>query len=397
MSLRVLHTADWHLGDRLGGLDRFPDQIARLEELMAHAEQHRVDVLLVCGDVLEESRPQRLAPIVSEVARVLQPSIRRGMRCVFLAGNHDSQHTFDLLDGIQRLLADDAGRVHFIGSPALLELTAGGAPAAALVALPYPTAAAYGVDAQVTTLELKRAALEEAVSDRIELLTAQADADVPGVPKLMAGHFLLREAPADTTGVTEVSEAEDVRVDSPRLDRFAYVALGHVHDPTVLSERVRYSGALDRIDFGEAEQSRHAVLVEVSANGSVTQRELPLDPTPMAQFEIGSLADIAEKAELLEDPARTIVKLALRLGREDSASLWLAEARDSFPRLYKPPTLIRLDDPLPALVTGAVESADVGQTVKRFLASELEGDPDRDALLALADELLLAEQAGARE
>ena len=55
MSLRVLHTADWHLGDRLGGLDRFPDQIERLEELMAHAEDNRVDVMLVCGDVLEES------------------------------------------------------------------------------------------------------------------------------------------------------------------------------------------------------------------------------------------------------------------------------------------------------------------------------------------------------
>jgi exonuclease SbcD len=392
MTLRVLHTADWHLGDRLGGLDRFPDQIERLEELMAHAEENRVDVMLVCGDVLEESRPQRLAPIVSEVARLLQPSIERGMRCVFLAGNHDSRHTFDLLEGIQRLIGGDGGRVHFIGSPALLELTAGGKPAAALVALPYPTATAYGVDAQVTTLELKRAALQRAVSDRIELLATQADAELLGVPKLMAGHFLVREAPADTTGVTEVSEAEDVRVESPRLADFAYVALGHVHEPTVISERVRYSGALDRVDFGEAGQPRHAVLVEISGDGSVTQKELALRPTPMAHFDIGTLADIAEKAELLEDRERTIVKLALRLGHADSASLWLAEARDRFPRLFKPPTLIQLDDPQPALITGEVESADVGQTVRKFLAGELEDDPDRDELLALADELL-AEQA----
>lgn len=395
MTLRVLHTADWHLGDRLGGLDRLPDQIARLEELMAHAEKHRVDVLLVCGDVLEESRPQRLAEIVSEVARLLQPSIERGMRCVFLAGNHDSRHTFDLLEGVQRLIADDAGRVHFIGSPALLELTAGGRPAAALVALPYPNATAYGVDTQITTLERKRAALQQAVSDRIELLAAQADSELPGVPKLMAGHFLLREAPAET-GVREVSEIEDVRVESPRLGDFAYVALGHVHEPTVLSERVRYSGALDRVDFGEAEQPRHAVLVEIAEDGGVTQSELPLDPTPMARFETGALADVAEKAELLEDPERTIVKLALRLGREDSASLWLAEARDRFPRLYRPPDLIQLDDPQPALITGDVEHADLGETVRRYLVGELEGDPDRDELLALADELL-AEPARERE
>jgi exonuclease SbcD len=396
MTLRVLHTADWHLGDRLGGLERWPDQLERLEELMAHAERERADVLLVCGDVLEESRPQRLGSIVSELARLLEPSVERGMQCVFLAGNHDSQHTFGLLAGIQRLLAGEAGRVRFVGSPALLGLTAAdGTSAASLVALPYPTAAAYGLDAQAPTLEAKQAALQQAVGTEIERLAAQAGADLPGLPKLMAGHFLLREAPADT-GVREVSELEDVRVDSSRLGDFAYVALGHVHEPAVLSERVRYSGALDRIDFGEAGQARHAVLVEVSGDGAVEQRELALRSTPMEQFDVGSLADLAEKAELLAEPDRTIVKLVLRLGHGDGASLWLAEARERFPRLFKPPTLIQLDDPLPSLVTGEIERADVGHTVREFLAGELEDDPDRDELLALAGELL-DEQARERE
>lgn len=394
MSLRLLHTADWHLGDRLGGLERLPDQLARLEELMAHAEDRRADVLLVCGDVLEEARPQRLAPIVAAIARLLGPSVERGMQCVFLAGNHDSQHTFDLLASLQRLLAGEAGRVHFVGSPALVPLTgADGAPAAALVALPYPTATAYGTDVQAATLESKHAALQAAVADAAERLTAQAGADLPGLPKLIAGHFLVRDAPAATGH--EVAESEDVRVEVPRLSDFAYVALGHVHEPTALSERVRYSGALDRVDFGEAGQPRQAVLVEVAEDGAATQCELALHPTPLEQFEIGAADELAEKAELLEDPERTIVKLVLRLGREDSASLWLAEARERFPRLFRPPETIHLDDPLPALVTGEIERGDVGDTVRDFLADELEGDPDRDELLALAGELL-DEQAGER-
>jgi exonuclease SbcD len=392
MRLRVLHTADWHLGDRLGGMERLPDQLARVEELIAHAETHRADVLLVCGDVLEEARPQRLAPIVSEVARLLGPSVERGMQCVFLAGNHDSQHTFDLLGSLQRLLSGEAGRVHFVGSPALIPLTdAAGTPAASLIALPYPTASAYATDAQPATLEGKHAALQTAVGDAVERLAAQAD---PDLPRLLAGHFLLGSAPADTGH--EVAEAEDIRVEIPHLDDFGYVALGHVHEPRSLSDRVRYSGALDRVDFGEAGQARHAVLVEVPDDGGpAAQRELPLTPTPMAQFDIGSLAELAEKAELLEDPERTIVKLVLRLGREDSASLWLAEARERFPRLFRPPELIQLDDPLPALVTGEIERGDVGETVRGFLTGELEDDPDRDELLALADELL-AERAEER-
>ena len=90
----------------------------------------------------------------------------------------------------------------------------------------------------------------------------------------------------------------------------------------------------------------------------------------------------------------TIVTLVLRLGREDDASLWLAEARERFPRLRRPPELIQLDDPLPSLITGEIEHADVGQTVRRYLSGELAGDPDRDELIALAAELL---DARARE
>ena len=209
--------------------------------------------------------------------------------------------------------------------------------------------------------------------------------ELPDLPKAMAGHFLLREAPA-ATGAREVSEEEDVRVESARLSEFAYVALGHVHEPTVLSERVRYSGALDRIDFGEAGQDRHAVLVEVAGDGGLTQTELALDPTPMERIEVGSLAELSERAQALAEPERTIVTLVLRLGREDDASLWLAEARERFPRLRRPPELIQLDDPLPSLITGEIEHADVGQTVRRYLSGELAGDPDRDELIALAAE-----------
>lgn len=385
MSWRVLHTADWHLGDRLAGLDRLPDQLARLEELVAHAEQSAVDVLLVCGDVLEEARPQRLAPIVSEVARLLGPSLERGMQCVFLRGNHDSPYTFELLSGVQRLIGG-GGAVRFVGSPELVTLRSNGEPAGALVALPYPTADAYGVDPHVATLATKQAALGDAVREEIAKLSDRADADLPGLPKLMAGHFLLREAPA-TTGTREVSENEDVRVESDRLGDFAYVALGHVHQPTALSERVRYSGALDRVDFGEAGEPRGAVLVEISDSGAVTQTDLGLHPTPMERFEIRSLGELGEKTELLEDPERTIVKLVLRVGRGDSASVWLAEARARFARLHEI-DVVTLDDPLPALVTGRPELADVGRTVRDYLTRELEGDPDRDELLALADAML---------
>jgi DNA repair protein SbcD/Mre11 len=394
LTLRILHTADWHLGDRLGGLDRLPDQLARLSELVAHAEERAADALLVCGDVLEERRPERLATIVSRLADLLAPSVERGMQCVFLAGNHDSSHTFELLSGVRQLLGEQhAARVQFVSEPALVPLRVGGETAAAVVALPYPTAAAYALSGELRSVEDKRVALSDAVTDSSERLSARASREHPGVPVLMAGHFLLRHVEAPT-GLREVPESEDVHVEGAPLEHFAYVALGHVHQPLVLDERIRYSGALDRVDFAEAGEPRHVVLAELDDAGGLQLEELPLHPTPMERFDIGALGEIAERAQAIEEPARTIVKLALRLERSDVASLWLAEARRSFPHLFAPVDIIRLDEPDPSVLTGAIEQASPPQTVRAFLADQLADDPDRETLLAMAEELLGEEGLG---
>ena len=396
LTLRILHTADWHLGDRLGSLDRLPDQLARLGELIAHAEDRGADALVVCGDVLEEPRPEQLAAIISQLAELLAPSIERGMQCIFLAGNHDSVHTFELLKGIQDLLgAEQAARVHFVSRPALVPLTAGGENAATLAALPYPSPGSYRLRSDPRSVEEKRTALRDAVAATIEELSRQAAVEYPGIPRLMAGHFLLREVAAKT-GAREVAETEDIRVESALLDDFAYVALGHVHQPVTLSEHIRYSGSLDRVDFGEATEPRHVVLAEIDDDGGLTLEELPLDATPMRRFEIGAIGDLAEKAQMIDDSerARTIVKLELRLDRNDSASLWLAEARENFPRLFQPVDIIRLDEADPPVLTGEVEQASTAQTVRAFVSDQLADDPDRATLLELVEEILGEEGLG---
>lgn len=388
MSLRILHTADWHLGDRLASQDRLPDQLARLVEVGSQLDEHAVDVLLVCGDVLEETRPGRLVEIFEALARLLAPRIERGLQCVFLAGNHDSEHTFPLLTSVQALLGPDAAaRVWFVADPRLIPLAGREGDRAALLALPFPTATRYRVDSGAfASVEEKQAALGQAVGAAVERLSVEADAELPDLPRILAGHFLVADVPA-LTGARELSEGEDLRLEPQPLDRFAYVALGHVHVPTALDERMRYSGALERMDFGEREEDRQTLLVEVDSSG-VTVAPLALDATPLRQLEIGSLDELDEQAELLQQPERTIVKLVLRLGPGDSPSEWLVAARRRFPRLHDTPQIIRLDEPAPSLVTGGVDRVDVAGTLRGFLAAELADDPDRDDLLALANRLL---------
>jgi DNA repair protein SbcD/Mre11 len=393
MGLRILHTADWHLGDRLASQDRLPDQLARLVELGAQLDEHAVDVLLVCGDVLEETRPSRLVEIFEALAALLAPRIERGLQCVFLAGNHDSEHTFPLLTSVQALLGPDAAaRVSFVAEPRPLALAGRDGDRAALLALPFPTASRYRLDAGgFASVERKQAALGDAVGEAIERLGRAADAELPGLPQVLAGHFLVADVPA-LTGARELSEGEDVRLGQGPLERFAYVALGHVHTPLAPAPNMRYSGALERMDFGERDEDRETLLVDVDPTGACAVTALPLDATPLRQLEIGSLAELDEQAEVLDQPERTIVKLVMRLRPEDSPSEWLAAARRRFARLHDAPQIIRLDDPLPSLVTGGIDRVDVAGTLRGYLDSELADDPDRDDLLALADRLLADEE-----
>jgi DNA repair protein SbcD/Mre11 len=393
MSLRILHTADWHLGDRLASQDRLPDQLARLDEIGTQLDEHGVDVLLVCGDVVEETRPGRLVEIFEALAQLLAPRIERGLQCVFLAGNLDSEHTFPLLTSVQALLGPQAAaRVWFVAEPRLIALENGDGDRAALLALPFPTATRYGLDgATLSSVEEKQAVLGQAVAAAIERLSVQADTELEDLPKVLAGHFLVADAPA-LTGVRELSESEDVRLEPHLLERFDYVALGHVHAPRALDERMRYSGALERMDFGERDEDRQTLLVELDPP-AVSVTPLALDPTPLRQLEVGSLADLDEQAQLLDQPQRTIVKLVLRLGPADSPSEWLAAARRRFPRLHDTPQIIRLDEPAPSLVTGGMDRLDVAGTLRGFLQAELADDPDREDLLALADRLLAEGEA----
>lgn len=392
MSLTIIHTADWHLGDRLGNQDRLDDQFARLEEVMAYVDEHAADVLLVAGDVLDEFHSDALSRIIGRLARLVAPRVAAGLEVVFLAGNHDREYIFPLMAGVQELVGAEGvgGTVRFVSRPQLLELAGRDGTDATLLALPFPTPTRYDLAGErFVSVDAKRKSLGDAVRERMSELAAEARADRPELPVVVAGHFLLRGVEAHT-GARELSESEDVVIDRGDLPTFAYIALGHVHKPQALEYHVRYCGSIERMDMGEAGDDKHALLVTLDGTQLTGVTELPLDATPFVSLEVGSLDELHEQADMLADPERTLVGLTMRLGRDDDLAAWMAAARERFPRLYDHPRVIRLDDPLLSQPEAGYDHRKVGDTVREYLRDEVpEEDPDRTALLALAEELLV--------
>ncbi|PIV04351.1 MAG: hypothetical protein CO013_00540 [Syntrophobacterales bacterium CG_4_8_14_3_um_filter_58_8] len=55
--MRILHTSDWHIGRMLYGRDRYGEFEAFLDWLAVLTEEENIDVLLVAGDVFDNSTP----------------------------------------------------------------------------------------------------------------------------------------------------------------------------------------------------------------------------------------------------------------------------------------------------------------------------------------------------
>jgi DNA repair exonuclease SbcCD nuclease subunit len=259
-----------------------------------------------------------------------------------------------------------------------------------LLLLPFPTQDRYALQAlDVADGALRRRQLADAVRRSIRELSESVRGSAD--PTVVAGHFLIRGFGRDGH---ELSEADDVPLEAGDLPAFAYVALGHIHQAMRLSTpSIRYSGSIERMDFGEAGEEKSAVLVEVGGGGGGgLAREpelLPLRATRLVRVEAEASPEaLAAGAAARGDLSDAIVALRLRVQPGQSTLAAQVEARRLFPRLCQPIDLEMAAAAPSAEVVARYDRRDVAGTVRRFLAAELEGDADREELLAMAERLL---------
>lgn len=393
--MKILHTSDWHLGARIGRLDRADDAFARIGELATIIDEEQVDLLLVAGDVFDEARTHQLGGLLRRLSELLAPRISDGLSAVFLAGNHDKESVFPFLNAAKELFgAGAAERVAFVERPSVLELPSrSGGEAVAIVCVPYPTHFRYDLEARGwPSRDVRNRELADAVRARITELTEEAARRCAGLPTVMAAHLLIRGADIGH-GTYCLTEAEDIPVERGDLPPWDYVALGHIHKPQDMGHpNIRYSGSIERMDLGEAADNKGAVLVEVAGRGKVTHRTIDLAATPFASIEASNETELRERHAELEDPLHTLVSLTLTIDGTESITGLVAKAHELFPRLYREPEIRRSIVATSATGMSGFDRSDVAGTVRQYLEARLGDDPDAKAVVALADELLASEE-----
>ena len=271
--MKLLHTADWHLGKTLEGRSRLPEQREFLEELQNIADEENVDAILMAGDVFDTVNPPAAAETLFYDAAVKLTS--RGERpLIIISGNHDNPERLSAA----RPLAHTSG-ITIIGFPTTepVDVTVRNGQNLSIAALPYPSESRLN---ECLTEGQEEDALQLAYDDRVKKLFSDLaeDGREDAVHIAMSHIYVAGSRESDSERPIQVGGAYTVSANS-LPEQAQYVALGHLHRPQTItkgSALARYSGSPLAYSFSEANQAKSVTIIDVEPKGLAHIREIPL-------------------------------------------------------------------------------------------------------------------------
>ncbi|MEC4115110.1 metallophosphoesterase family protein [Myroides pelagicus] len=294
MAIKILHTADWHLGKKLDSFSRIEEQRAVLDEICKIADREKVDIVLVAGDLFDTFNPPVEA--VDLFYKTLKRLTKDGQRPVIaIAGNHDSPERIDAPDPLAR----ECGIV-FVGLPNAevpkfeiedhfkVSKSAPGFIEIRLAHFKQPIRIFHTPYANEVRLKKaldiddKSTALNEALKFNWQQL-ADKYCKTKGV-NLLVTHLYMNnrsgevlEEP-DGEKPLKIGNADIIYSDSIP-EQIQYTALGHLHRAHQIGPEDRpvvYSGSPLGYSFSEAGQQKYVMIVEAEGGKPVSYKKVPL-------------------------------------------------------------------------------------------------------------------------
>lgn len=288
--MKLLHTADLHIGKKIFELSMIEDQKYILSQIYDIACKEQVDAVLIAGDVYDRAVPSTEAvELLDSFLTNLQGA---GIPVIMISGNHDSPERVSFADAILEkqgvyiagnyheqlktvTLEDEFGPVTFVCMPFVKPAVVGNAESMGDETVRLTTGA------EAVEYMLSRTPMTLSLRQRYVLLT----------------HYFVvgdnGEMPELSDSETDVNVGGLDSVPASYFANFSYVALGHIHKPQHIGAgEVYYSGAPLKYSFSEAKGDKSVNIVELGAHGQVTVRKEVLKPLREMRCIKGKLSDL---------------------------------------------------------------------------------------------------------
>ncbi len=250
--VKFIHTADWHIGRKLQGVDLLSDQEYVLENLIENIKENDLDFIIIAGDLYDRSVPSRESTMLLQKLLV-EINIENKLPIFAISGNHDSRerlavgeawfskHDFYLHTELKQVFNKIEYKDADIYLLPYFE--------------PYEARQYFDDDSLITHNSATKRVIDEIYKN----------IDETRVNILVAHTFVAGGLETDSEREISVGTVENVAVEI--FEKFDYVALGHLHNPNALgNEKIKYSGSPLAYSFSEAKNTKGYRLVDISKN-----------------------------------------------------------------------------------------------------------------------------------
>jgi exonuclease SbcD len=398
--MKILHTADWHLGKKLEQCERTDEHQDFLDWLINKLSADCIDVLIVAGDVFDTGTPSNTA--LEQYYRFLRQVKNTCCReVIIIGGNHDSISTLNAPKELLKYF-----KVHIIGGvPDVFEdqiiplNDSNGDLELVVCAVPFLRDRDIRLSVAGETGEERETRIKQGICNhynRFKEHISQYKAD--NIPVIATGHlFAAGSSSSESEKEIHVGNLGQVCGDQ-FPEEFSYVALGHIHRPQVVNqmEHIRYSGSPIPLSFSENEDKKQVVILEFK-KGNLLSLEAHEVPCCRKLIRIkGNLDTIKSKILLLDDhqlkyPAWVEVQLQTEVYVADlDEQLDELKVRKPFiERFFSRQNLTRIRTPLNEHTEEAMALSDLDPKVVfiKKCASEF-GEADCQELVETFEEVL---------
>lgn len=290
--MKILHTADWHLGKKLDRFSRLEEQVLVLNEIVEIADEQNVDLILIAGDLFDNFNPS------VEATELFYKTLKRlslnGKRPVIaISGNHDSPNLIDAPDPLARecgiiLIGHPKAKINpFELEHFKISNSGEGFIELQLKSLNFPVRILHTPYANEIRLkeyfgENKEEELNKVLAENWSEI-ADEFCDEHGVNLLMA-HLYMNKKGAPI--IEEPEGEKPIKIGNATLiysdiipSRIQYTALGHLHgfrNIGTAEKPVVYSSSPLCYSFSEAGQTKYVSIIEAEPNKEVSYEKLPL-------------------------------------------------------------------------------------------------------------------------
>jgi len=279
--MKILHTADWHLGKKLEHNERTDEHQYFLNWLIEKLASECIDVLIIAGDVFDSGNPSNTA--FEQYYRFLRQVKNTCCREVIITGgNHDSISTLNAPKELLKYF-----NVHIVGGVPeefteqiipVKDVT--GKVELVVCAIPFLRDRDIRLSVSGETTAERESRIRLGIGDhynRFKEHIIQYKSD--GVPVIATGHlFAAGSSTSESEKEIHVGNLGQVYAEQFPVE-FDYVALGHIHRPQIVNKmnHIRYSGSPVPLSFSETDDKKQVIILEFESGKQmkIEEHEVP--------------------------------------------------------------------------------------------------------------------------